>query len=360
MASPSRRGAERGVPPGSRCAGVNARTDLRGGGCAGYDHAMNRRDSLRALGAALFGTAVPGCRDRDRSTSRAEPAAGPPGPVLAGARRIVSLSPNTTETVFALGEGQRLVGRSRYCDYPPEVAKVPSVGGYVDASLEAILALVPDLVIGARGPAGHSLADKLGALNIATYFPPTESMAEIETMIRGMSERVGAKERGEALIGAIRARCKSIASAVAEEPRRKVLLVFGLGPVVVAGPESFADELLGLARAENVIRSGGAYPTLSLERIMTLDPDVVLNAAWGETNGTERINPSAAGWGELAAVKAGRVANVTDETLLRPGPRIGNGLAALAHAIHPKAVVPGDGASWDGTPPDGGARTAVP
>src|SRR3954467_13518107 len=85
--------------------------------------------------------------------------------------RIVSLSPNTTETLFALGVGDRVVGRSRYCDHPPEAARIPVVGGYVDASLEAILALHPDLVVGARGPAGSALIDRLAGLGIATYFP---------------------------------------------------------------------------------------------------------------------------------------------------------------------------------------------
>src|SRR6266481_1484828 len=83
------------------------------------------------------------------------------------ATRVVSLSPNTTETLFAVGAGNRVVGRSRFCDYPPGVTKIPSVGGYVDASLEAILALRPDLVVGARGPAGPALHDKLGSVGIA-------------------------------------------------------------------------------------------------------------------------------------------------------------------------------------------------
>jgi iron complex transport system substrate-binding protein len=76
--------------------------------------------------------------------------------------------------VFALGARARLVGRSRYCDYPPEVSRVPSVGGFVDASFEAILALAPDLVMGVRGPGGRALHDRLNARGIATYFPHTD------------------------------------------------------------------------------------------------------------------------------------------------------------------------------------------
>src|SRR3954453_5609120 len=116
------------------------------------------------------------CRSRDTPSSSKNTAT-----------RVVSLSPNTTETLFAVGGGNRVVGRSRFCDYPAEVVKIPSVGGYVDASLEAILALRPDLVVGARGPAGPALSEKLGAIGIATFFPPTESMAEIDAMIAELS-----------------------------------------------------------------------------------------------------------------------------------------------------------------------------
>src|SRR5689334_22370228 len=93
--------------------------------------------------------------------------------------RIVSLSPSTTEILFAVGAGQRLVGRSRFCDYPPEATALPVVGGFVDANLEEIARLSPDLVVGARGPSGPALVQKLESLGIATLFPPTQSIAQI-------------------------------------------------------------------------------------------------------------------------------------------------------------------------------------
>jgi iron complex transport system substrate-binding protein len=118
------------------------------------------------------------------------------------------------------------------------------------------------------------------------------------------------------------------------------LLVFGLAPVVVAGPKSFADEMLRHAGAENAITEGAAYPTLGMERVLSLDPDVVLNAAVAESHGGERITPTSPGWGEMRAVKAGRVRALADEAVLRPGPRVGDGLATLARAIHADASVP--------------------
>src|SRR5262249_25034797 len=104
----------------------------------------------------------------------------------APARRVVSLSPSTTEAIFAIGAGRGLIGRSRFCNYPPEAANLPQVGGFIDPNLEAILALRPDLVVGARGPLGPAITERLAEHGAVTYFPPTESIDEIGSMILGL------------------------------------------------------------------------------------------------------------------------------------------------------------------------------
>jgi iron complex transport system substrate-binding protein len=220
--------------------------------------------------------------------------------------------------------------------------KLPSVGGYVDASLEAILALAPDLVVGARGPAGPALVEKMGALGIDTFFPPTESMAEIDDMIDKLGERVGARDEARRVVANTRARCDAVTRAVAAEPRVAVLLVFALTPIVVAGPGSFPNEMIELANGHNVVDTGTGYPTLGVERLVTLRPDVVINAGMlgakeDQGNGIRADDP---GWRELAAVREGRIVALRDEAVLRPGPRIGDGLAVLARALHPRASVP--------------------
>jgi iron complex transport system substrate-binding protein len=275
--------------------------------------------------------AVCACRSRDATSTSKN-----------SATRVVSLSPNTTEALFAVGAGNRVVGRSRYCDYPPEAAKIPSVGGFVDASLEAILALRPDLVVGARGPAGPALSEKLNALGIATFFPPTESMVEIDSMILEIAKKVGQDAAGARVVADLRARRDAIAHSVAGEPRVHTLLVFSVSPIVVAGPESFPNEMIGLARGENVVTSGGAYPTLGVERLLALAPDVVVNASMAGTPGEsgDGIDHDAPGWRDLRAVREGHVVAIHDEAVLRPGPRIGDGLATLARALHPEAQVP--------------------
>ena len=285
---------------------------------------------VRGVVAIAVGLASVACAKNSRPVSK-EPAA-----------RIVSLSPNTTETLFAIGAGQRLVGRSRFCDYPPNVKSLPSVGGYVDPSLEAILALAPDLVVGARGPAGPALVEKLGALGIGTFFPSTESMGEIDAMIEQVGARVGTAENAREVVASLRSRRDEVARAVAKEPRVRVLLVFGIVPIVSAGPGSFPDEMLAIANAQNVVTTGTGYPTLSVERLIALNPDVIVNASMAGTpddrgDGIRRDDP---GWRELVAVREGRIVAIHDEAVLRPGPRIGEGLAVLARALHPHASVP--------------------
>ncbi len=279
-----------------------------------------------------LGASVVGCRKQSAPVD-AGPADG------AVAFRIVSLTPSTTEALFAVGAGDKVVGRSRYCDWPAEAASLPQIGGYVDPSFEAILALRPDLVTGARGPAGAAMSQRLEARGIPTYFPEAETFAQIDTMIFGIGERTGRASEARALVAKLDARIASISAAVAAQPRIKVLLVFGLAPISVAGPTSFADEMIRRAGGTNAVTEGGPYPTISVERVHSLDPDVVVNAAMAEAHGIERLSKETPGWAKVRAVAHGRVVALDDESVLRPGPRIGDGLAALARAIHPEATV---------------------
>jgi len=256
-------------------------------------------------------------------------------------KRVVSLSPSTTEILFAVGAGTLVVGRTRFCDYPPEARAIPVVGGFADANLEAIVRLLPDLVVGAKGPAGPALAQKLESLGIPTLFPPTQSIAQIESAIAEIATRVGAADRGISVVSAMREHERAIAAAVAAEPRVRTLLVFGLSPIVVAGPESFPYEMVERANGQNVVRGGGAYPALNAETLITLDPDVVINAAMAGTVGDAgAIDPDAPGWRELRAMREGQVVPLTDEAALRPGPRTADGIAAIARILHPTVVVP--------------------
>ncbi|MBI4955420.1 MAG: ABC transporter substrate-binding protein [Myxococcales bacterium] len=280
---------------------------------------LSRRQLLACV--AAFGSAA---------CSRAERSA--PGPVT----RVVSLSPNTTEAVFALGAGERLVGRSRHCDYPREAAARPVVGGFADPNLEAVLALAPDLVVGARGPAGPDVARALEAQGIATYVPVVDSVADIGALLVGLGERLGRVAAAQALADGIRSDLEAVRAAHAAGPRVRAAMVFEASPLVVAGPGGFPDELLGLAGGANVIRAGGAYPQIELERLVALDPEVLIDAS-AELD-VPPTTPSALlglpGFAGLAAVRGGRVRRLTTAAAVRPGPRIALGLRDVARALH--------------------------
>lgn len=252
----------------------------------------------------------------------------------------MSLTPSTTETVFALGAGSRLVGRSRYCNYPPEVKKLPSVGGYVDPSLEAILALRPSLVTGARGPGGRSLADTLEARGLTCYFPATECIDEISGMILGLAKRLEVPASGEKVVGDIRRRLRAVERSVEGRPRPRALLVFGQSPVVVAGPGSFPDEMLGRAGCLNVVSSGSHYPVLGFEKILALNPDLVVDATMSGDRAATPIGKSRPGWSSVPAVQNDRLVRIDDDRVLRPGPRVAEGAAILARLAHPEAAIP--------------------
>jgi iron complex transport system substrate-binding protein len=251
------------------------------------------------------------------------------------ARRVVSTSPSMTETIFAVGRGAELVGRSRFCDYPPEAASIPEIGGFADPSLEKILALTPTLVCGERGPAGPDLPASLEKQGIETYFPRLETVADIESMIEELAAKLDARAAGAAVAERVRARIREVGERVKDAPRPRVLLLFDWRPLVAAGPKSFPDELLALAGATNVVTEGGQYPKLGVEGVIALDPDVVLDGSAGAyAEPPEAIARATPGLDALRATKAGRLHRLGSTAALRPGPRIGEGVAEIARLVH--------------------------
>lgn len=290
-----------------------------------------RRRVLRYLAATLaLGAAH--CREKPRADAGSK--SGAP-------ERIVSLSPSTTEILFALGAGDRVVGRTRYCDHPPEARAVPIVGGFVDANLETIAQSKTDLVVGARGPGGQAIADKLTAIGIASFFPKTDSIADIEAAIADIAEKIGLPDRGRAIVAAMRAKREAIAAAVAGAPRVRTLFVFGLDPIGVAGPGSFSNEMLELAGGENVMKGGGPFPVVNAETLVALDPELILDASvTGRDLDASAVDRTAPGWRDLRATSRGKIVPILDLAVIRPGPRTADGIATLARILHPEVKLP--------------------
>jgi iron complex transport system substrate-binding protein len=253
------------------------------------------------------------------------------------ARRIVSLAPSTTESLFVIGAGDRLVGRSRYCDWPPEVARLPVVGG-LHPDLETILELSPDLVVGPQ-TSSLGLEEQLASRGVATFFPPVESLKAIHAALLGLGERSGHAREAARAVADLEAREAAAERAVAGATRPRVLMIVGIAPVVAAGASSYVDELLRRAGGENVVTDGPAWPVLGFEKILELDPDIVLDGSAGP-DGAVHATPQATGWSAVRAVRRGNVVAMNDPRVMRPGPRIADGLAVLARALHPDRTIP--------------------
>lgn len=239
-------------------------------------------------------------------------------------QRIVALAPNLTETLFALGLGDRVVGVGDYSTWPPEAARKPHLGGLFNANLEGIVALHPDLVV--LLPSQRDLADKLAPLGIDSLIVEGESLADVERSFSVIAKRCGVPEAGERLTAEWRA-------GLAPRPipgHPKVLLSVGraegkLADVLVAGPGTFLDELLTRMGGVNVFADAKIrYPKVSLEEVVARAPDFILELS-SDPVSPEAARKLAADWsrlGDLPAVRTGRIAVIGGDYTVIPGPRL--------------------------------------
>jgi iron complex transport system substrate-binding protein len=289
------------------------------------------------LGACLLCLAA--CKERAGSQGAQSAEAGvwrfgPPAP--AAPARIVSIAPSMTEVLFAVGAGPRVVGVTRFCDYPPEVQSLPRVGGFLDISLEAVVRLRPDLVVGVPNSSNRSVVERLGDLGIPVLLAEAHNLEDVYRLVREVGRAVGRRERAEEIVSSMRERVAAVERAVSGKPRPRVLFAYGRDPLIVAGPGSFADELLRLAGAVNLAAEARIrYPTYTIERVVKLAPEVIVDSFMAEG----RPTPEAllGRWGRFAslpAVQSGRIHWVDPQLFARPGPRLVLALEEIARLLH--------------------------
>ena len=247
--------------------------------------------------------------------------------------RIVSTSPSITETLFALGLGDRVVGVSTFCRYQDAVRALPKVGTFLKPQAEVIARLRPDLVIVHGGP--HDVARQLSTLAIRTISVDRGTLPSVYSAIRAIASAADVTDRGERLIAELQQRLDRVRSAVAARPRRKVLVIVGrrpgtLGDLVVVGRESYLHDLVGIAGGTNVLGGGGLpeYPTVSMETVIRLAPDVIVDAGdMGDTVDKRRRRETATlglwnGQTMVAAVARREVHVAMSDAFVVPGPRV--------------------------------------
>jgi iron complex transport system substrate-binding protein len=251
--------------------------------------------------------------------------------------RIVSLTPSVTETLFAIGAGTRVVAVSDYCDYPPEATKLPKIGSFLSPSVEVIVGMRPDVVIGTPSPANHEAVEALRRIGIRVVIVDAERFGEMWPSIRTIADAAGSRDAGEALVVRMQREMDAIRARVADAPRRRALMVVGQNPVVAVGRESFLGDVLEAANAANVAPAAGPWPRVSLEYVIAADPEVVIDASAGMGNeGRGSVADWWAQYPSLAAVRERRVYAFQSFRMLRPGPRLPAVLEDLARLIHPE------------------------
>jgi iron complex transport system substrate-binding protein len=248
--------------------------------------------------------------------------------------RIVSLAPGHTETLYALGLGDRVVGVTAYCNYPAEAAEKTQVGDFAGVDLELVVGLDPDLVLASTLQMGD-VVPALQEHGIAVVVATPESVLEVLTTIDLIGQITGRQGTAEALVSALRERIDAVQQAVQDAPRPTVFWELG-AELYTVGPGSFVDDLITVAGGQNVAADADSpWPQLSVEAIILKDPQVIVLADhnYGETAEMLKERP---GWSEISAVREGRVIEITnDDIVSRPGPRIVEGLEFLAQALHP-------------------------
>lgn len=276
------------------------------------------------MAAVVLSLSLASCGRRAASTH--PPSMAEVDPAAPAARRIVSLVPSATETLFALGVGDRVVGVSTYDDYPPEATARPRVGGMMNPSFEAIVALHPDAVVGVQGPLDMGLLQRLRDVGVRPLFPRVESIDEALRAIDTFGALVRRPDAAVALRARVDGELRAVRARVATVHHPRTLAVFSQRPMIVAGPGSWVDELLRVAGGDNVVTAGARYPTVPMEQVRAWAPEIVLDLSW-QTGG-----------GDALTGVAPRVVRLDDPVFVRPGPRLGEAARRLADALHGPAT----------------------
>jgi iron complex transport system substrate-binding protein len=249
--------------------------------------------------------------------------------------RVVSLSPAATETLFAIGAGDKVVGVTTLADYPPEVKKLPQVGGYITESLniERIVNLKPDLVISA-GSLQLGIVNQLDKLGIVVMAIEPNSMTEIMASIRRLGKAVGCEADAERLATDLEKQILSLKQRLEGVDRPRVYYEVSDKPLMAAGPNSFLGQLIEMAGGHNIFSDiDKAYPFVNSEQLVRRNPQIILvpNRPEAVHNLLQRD-----GWQLVDAVKQRRVIPVDEDRVSRSGPRIVEGLEIIAKSIHPE------------------------
>jgi len=252
------------------------------------------------------------------------------------ATHIVSLAPANTEIAYAIGAGSKMVAGTSYDDYPAEAKALPKIGDFANPNVEKIASYSPDLVLAAGG-IQDSLRTKLESLGMTVYVvDPTTYDGAIAT-IENVGKLAGVESGATAVADKMTAAQQEVQAKVGDLPKATTFLEIYGKPLMTAGTGTFINDMIGIAGGDNIgAQAGKGFPNFSTEVLVKDDPQVYI-ADSGSMSKPGDIK-TRAGFADLTAVKDGHVYVIEDSIIARPGPRLAEGLVALAGMIHPEAA----------------------
>jgi len=250
--------------------------------------------------------------------------------------RIVSLAPSNTEVLYALGLGDRVVGVTEYCDYPPEAKQKPKIGGFANIDLEKVIGLDPDLVLATNIHAG-AVVSELQKRGVTVVVVEPKNVDDVLAKIAFVGKLTGKSDNATRLTAQLKNRIDAVTAKVTAAKTKPRVFYEIDKSLYTVGPGSFIDDMITKAGGLNIAADAkGAYTQLSPEAIIAKDPQVILlgDINFGESPESVKARP---GWANISAVKNGRVIPIADENIVsRPGPRIVEGLELIARALYPE------------------------
>lgn len=246
---------------------------------------------------------------------------------------IISLAPSNTEILFALGLGDKVIGVTTYCDYPPEATEKEKIGGFSTVDVEKVVSLHPDLVV-ATGGVQTKFVEQLEDLGVSVIVLDPENLDEILEGIELVGKVTGVEDRARELVDNMQQRIEYITSKTEDlSTRPKVFYVTWHDPLWTAGRDTFQDAIITLAGGNNIASDTEGYFVYDPEMLVTQDPDVIILGAHGITPAEME---SLSWWSELKAVKENRVYTIDPDITSRPGPRVVEALEQVAQFLHPE------------------------
>lgn len=247
--------------------------------------------------------------------------------------RIISLSPNITEILFAMGLGDKIVGVTNFCDYPEEVKKKPKIGGMANPSLEAVVSSKPDIVVMTTDGNPKEFEERLRSLKIRTYVFKARRLSELPLGIRELGLALDVKDKAEILAKEIEGTMNKVvhSSLITRHSslKKKVLFIIWPEPLIVAGPGTLIDDVITLLGAENIAaKAKTSYPKYSIEEIIRQSPDVIFIGK-GHTDIKEVSENLLKRIALVPAVKYNAVCYMSD-SIYRLGPRVVQGIKEMA------------------------------